>query len=197
MKSRKLTVGIKDAIVSNFEMFWVKQNPKPSVDKCLSSIKSDFGKSLREELYGKFDNKIPVEHMFLASEIKVQLPNESVGWFTFRDDTSDIIHLPMKRVDGVHISLVGQADNPHYVTYRTDLDTNKEQCAAIETWTNELNKFKNQVMEVLNSVSTTKQFVEVWPEAEKFLPPEVADPSNINLPAIASIMELNKIITKE
>lgn len=46
-------------------------------------------------------------------------------------------------------------------------------------------KFKSEVSGILDTVNTTRQLVELWPEIEKFLPAYLADPSKgVQLPAI-------------
>ena len=51
--------------------------------------------------------------------------------------------------------------------------------------------FKSQVRQTLDSVNTTKQLVEVWPEVEEHLPESVKDPSKIQLPSV-NIQSLNE-----
>lgn len=48
------------------------------------------------------------------------------------------------------------------------------------------NEFIPQVVGILDSVSTTKQLIELWPEVKEFIPSDALDPSTIRLPAICT-----------
>jgi hypothetical protein len=50
--------------------------------------------------------------------------------------------------------------------------------------------YREEVRDVLNSVSTSNQLIELWPEVEQFIPSTIRDPSSIQLPAI-SVASLN------
>ena len=41
-----------------------------------------------------------------------------------------------------------------------------------------------EICAVLDSVNTTKQLLEAWPEIERFMPSGYVDPSKVQLPAI-------------
>ena len=49
----------------------------------------------------------------------------------------------------------------------------------------DLKLFSEEVTTILDAVTTTAQLIDLWPEAEQYLPPSVASPSlGINLPAL-------------
>ncbi len=50
-----------------------------------------------------------------------------------------------------------------------------------------------EVKNVMYSVNTTKQLLELWPEVEKFLTPYLSNPSNTTLPAV-NIKRVNEIL---
>ena len=56
-----------------------------------------------------------------------------------------------------------------------------------------LDKYLEDVSNVLSGVNTTGQLIEAWPECEKYVPVGILNPSKINLPAL-SIAELNKVL---
>lgn len=53
-----------------------------------------------------------------------------------------------------------------------------------------------QVRQVVDAVNTTKQLLEVWPEAEQFIPEDIRDPSTITLPSV-NIADLNNQVKGE
>ncbi|RAW91427.1 hypothetical protein CKY04_24140 [Photorhabdus sp. S8-52] len=66
----------------------------------------------------------------------------------------------------------------------------------IEKKSNELNnkkeEIKNNVYAILNSVTTTKRLIEVWPEAKDLIPSE--DIRSINTSLSVKVEDLNKMI---
>jgi len=59
-----------------------------------------------------------------------------------------------------------------------------------EEYKKNLSEFKIEIKSIIESVSTTKQLVELWSNAEEFIPATLIDPNNINLPAI-NVSQIN------
>ena len=55
---------------------------------------------------------------------------------------------------------------------------------ALSIYTKERKEYKETVTNVIAGVNTTGQLIEVWGEIDKFIPKGVANPSEINLPAV-------------
>jgi len=197
MKSRKLTVELKDKIVSNFVTHWKNQYNEPEEAESLEKIQSDFAKALRKENFGRYDD-LPEGVANTSSTLRIRLPNDSVVEFPFLKDNFknkwDRDQLVVPCVAGVDVDLIDQYENPHYLMYKEAMDTRKETDKKYQEWGKAKIDFACKIREVLDSVNTTKQFVEVWPEAEDFIPEEIRNPSAINLPALSNIEELNNII---
>lgn len=64
---------------------------------------------------------------------------------------------------------------------------------AFDTAMREQNTYREEVRDVLASVNTTKQLLELWPEVEEFIPGTLRDPSSIQRPAI-SVVSLNEAL---
>jgi len=60
----------------------------------------------------------------------------------------------------------------------------QKKLASIEEYNEVRNKFKQEIVAVIDSVNTTKQLVEIWPEVQVYIPTHLNDPSRIQLPAI-------------
>lgn len=57
--------------------------------------------------------------------------------------------------------------------------------ALVKRYEAEVDKFKKEVMQVLESVTTTGKLVEVWPAAEQYIPAYLNEPNQgINLPVL-------------
>lgn len=197
MKSMKLTVNLKERIVDNFLLHWEGQYKKPSEPEARHTIESDFAKALRAEKYGEYDH-LPDDIVNKSVCLCIRLPNDSVVSYNFLKDGEDMYDykaLPVSSKRGVQVDLLDGHTNPHYIKYLERIKEAKEVDLVMKGWQKNRNEFQGKVLEVLNSVNTTKQFVDVWPEAEKFIPDDVRDPSTINLPALANIEELNKVIS--
>ena len=77
------------------------------------------------------------------------------------------------------------SDDKDYVKYEKVLESHGD-------WLKERRNLNTEITTVLNSVNTTKQLIEVWPEVEKFLPAHIADPNTgIKLPAL-KVSRLNE-----
>lgn len=81
------------------------------------------------------------------------------------------------------------------LTEPTDLMHSLEAAkSAKEDWAKLRDDFREEIKTILESVQTTGQLIQLWPEAEQYLPPFAADPSKgINLPALKT-SRLNSLL---
>lgn len=193
MKSLRLNKEMRETILSNFVDKYIVANPAPvKPDISADKLKNKIACKLQQHLYGKYENLIPKEFHNTAYYVKVQLPNESIANWNFgTNENNDTIYLLSTKENKVEY--VFTDTDPFWLEYQKDIVMVKEYNTLKEAYDKELRKFKDEVLQVLNSVNTTGQLVEVWPEAEPFLPKEIANPSTINLPAV-NFAELNKVI---
>jgi hypothetical protein len=91
------------------------------------------------------------------------------------------------------VEYVFTEDDPLWVEYSAELEAAKLANKAYDEHHKALVKFKSEVATVLESVNTTLQLVEVWPEALPFVPQNISNPSSINLPSV-NFAELNKVL---
>lgn len=194
MKSLRLNKEMRETILSNFVDKYVLANPAPTKpDVSESKLKNKIACKLQQHLYGKYENLIPKEFQNTSYHIKVKLPNESIANWDFGYDNVKGEHLYLLSTKESKVEYVFTDTDPFWLEYQQDIVVVKEYNTLKESYDKELRKFKDEVLQVLNSVNTTGQLVEVWPEAEPFLPKEIANPSTINLPSV-NFAELNKVI---
>lgn len=192
MKSLRLNKELRSNILNSFLEKYKASNPEPEVGS-EANAKSLAARKVQQKLYGKYEGLLPKEFTIQASGISVQLPNGAVQtWFFGEDEENNDIYLLSSKES--RVKYVFTADDPIYAEYRKVADEVAEQQIARKEWFKGYDKFKTEVQQVLESVNTTGQLVEVWPESEPFIPKEIHDPSKINLPAV-NFAEINKVIS--
>lgn len=172
-KSIRLNSAIRADIKNSMIEAYTKKQPKPhDLDKVIKAI----GDRLWNEAYGK-----------LKPYIK-KLPEQMLRW-------SDSINVQIK---GTVCSYKMSENRPHphhseynkavvavYDEVPDDIAAYRKAKDADDFYNQALKDFKNEITIILDSVTTTGQLVQLWPEAEQYLPPFAADPSKgINLPAL-------------
>lgn len=184
MKSRKLTVSLKDSIVESMLENWDASNEEPKITRTRGQIQSDLAMACRKEVYGKYDFSLLPEDFFNREcKIMVMFPNDSVVSLEYpRDKDGYRQYLPATRDSKVE--LVIKEGDKFFKEYQESLETLKTENEAYNKHIGLRDKFSSEVRQVLDSVNMTKQLIEVWPEVENHLPPEVKDPSAIQLPSV-------------
>ena len=191
MKSRKLTVAIKDSIVDSLAASWKAANKEPEVQDTRAKLKQQLAVACHKETYKKYDfSNIPEEFLNTRSCIRVQMPDGGVEIANFgKDEEGKTIYLPSTRESKVEY-VISKSDS-FYKDYKQKLEVLKKEVEKRNEYESSLHKFQAQVRQTLDSVNTTKQLVEVWPEVEEHLPESVKDPSKIQLPSV-NIQSLNE-----
>jgi hypothetical protein len=192
MKSLRLNKELRNNILNSFLEKYKASNPEPKVGS-ESEAKSVAARKVQKKLYGKYEGLLPKELTAESMGLTIQLPNGVVqSWYFGNDEDGDSIYLLVSKESKV--KYVFTADDPIYVEYRKVADDVSKQLITQKEWFKGYDKFKSEVQQVLESVNTTGQLVEVWPESEPFIPKEIHDPSKINLPAV-NFAEINKVIS--
>ena len=85
---------------------------------------------------------------------------------------------PGKNTSGADVVL---DDDVFEATFKESIDIQKK----MDAFSKEFHAFKKEVNEVLQSVNTTKQLLEIWPSAEAYIPAHIQDPDKgMRLPAL-------------
>lgn len=194
MKSLRLTVSLRDSIQESIMNSWKVANPEPEAEfKSLEKLRANLAFDCYNEVYGDIDfSVLPKEFINTESYIKVQLPNGDIEHFCFIiwDDkgVSSREYLPSSKTSKVELVL-NKEEGP-YARFKKAKEERKAALIPREERRAKLADFSHKVRQVLDSVNTTKQLVEAWPEIEEHLPSSIANPSKIQLPAV-SIDSLN------
>lgn len=193
MKSLRLNKELRQTILENFVSKWEGSNPEPT-SELLSrkELLQALAKEISEKVYGKFWETlkdIPDEFLYKSSSVLVQWPDESIDRLYFgRDSENDDIRMLSTRESKVEY-VISKTDKL-YKSYKDNVELLKQFENELSEYKTKRNNFSRQVSQVLSSVNTTGQLIEVWPESEAFIPVDIHNPSTISLPSV-SFQDLN------
>lgn len=170
--------GILESMMTGFVDNWFKKNApdftcKQDLVKKASSVREYIMKGLWMNHYGPYQqsiNKLP-EKLLSGSGFTVTVEGGSLT------EGLDLKGYPGKR--GATDVVLSQEEwdkifSPYYEL--------KHKASKFEA---DCSKFRKEVWQILESVSTTGKLVEVWPASEQYIPAHLNEPSKgINLPML-------------
>ncbi len=172
-KSIRLSEAVRNNIVDSMMESWVKNHPSPRPP---IEIEKQIGDELWLNNYGSIKNhlkKIPESMLRTATGIKVQVAGV-IRVFEMSE------RRPHPYKDKYDTSIVQVLDEPSL-----NMLAHAAAKEKYNDWEESRIDFKGEIKTILHSVQTSGQLVQLWPEAEQYLPPFAADPSKgINLPAL-------------
>lgn len=193
MKSVRLTKDMRQRILDSYLACYDASNPKPE-QYSEKSIEGIFAETLRKRLFEKAgvdETTIPTQFLQRACCIKVQTPDDTMKWFYFfNPDGTNYDYRNCPSLDG---ALAISDNDSAYLAYKEAKRGLKDLNAPYVTWHTSRETVVEQVRMALDTVNTTGQLLNVWPEAEQFIPSDVLDFSKINLPSV-SFNDLNKAV---
>lgn len=196
MKSLRLNKQMRDAIVKNFGEKRLEANPKPQSTLNRESISVDLANYCHNKVYGSLKLEgVPEDMLNYAQYIKVQFPlsegsedTKIENLYFEKEDKYTYTKKPSTRLSKVEYVLTKSDEG--YKKYKKDMKLFKQEQQAVKEYESDHSRYLQQVRQVVNAVNTTKQLLEVWPEAEQFIPEDIRDPSTITLPSV-NIADLN------
>ncbi|MFH0362018.1 Nmad5 family putative nucleotide modification protein, partial [Escherichia coli] len=127
-------------------------------------------------------NDLLIRTFLSSTSIYLTVSGRRVGWHSYgKDGNGEDILLPTPTKDKCMFSA------EHEITKRFD-----EICALQQKLEAKKKDIESNVWAALNSVTTVKRLIEVWPESKELLPKE-ADKASTALPALR-VEDLNKMI---
>jgi hypothetical protein len=191
MKSLRLNNQMRTDILNSFVEKYLAANPEPTVVS-IDNLQCKLAIQISDKIYSKYKGLVPDDLLNTRRYVKVMLPNESVASYYFGYDEEGNSIYKISTTES-KVEYVFTSDDPLWVAHLADLEAAKLVNTAYEEHNKALRKFKSEVKTVLESVNTTGQLVEVWPEALPFVPQNISNPSSINLPSV-NFAELNKVL---
>lgn len=187
-KSVRLNKEIRSRIVDSVMMQYDVKNPLPKVP--VDVAEGALAEAVHSRLYGSIADsiaKIPTSLLNMSSYIRVQMstgtmcasfPVAANGDQEHRASDTSRFHRATK-----------EEEDQYYAAARELRKLRVKYDEAEKT----RRTYKSEVADVINSVNTTAQLLDLWPEVERFIPETVRNPSKISLPAI-SVANLNEAL---
>ena len=199
MKSLRLNKQMRDSIVKNFGDKRLAANPEPEQTMTRVKAKELLADYCHEKVYGDIDlSCVPEDMINHSSYIRVKFPEvddkgEAPIENLYFEKLDCYTHKTKPSTNKSKVEYVLTKSDSGYKQYKKDLKKYKEEEKAIKEYKADHNRYLQQVRQVVEAVNTTKQLLEVWPEAEQFIPDDIKDPSSITLPSV-NIADLNSQI---
>lgn len=190
MKSIRLNKSIRDSIVSNILKSWDAANPSPKVvtkpnkNALVDALYQDWRKENNIDTLLSCGMKL--DYVNQTNSVYLSVVDEDTNntiiydYVYFRDSKGDKQLRIFKKSGSL------QCDNTHpiYLEWKAQLDQYTKETEVFKKHQAKRADYATDIRAVLDSVNTTKQLVEAWPEVEQYIPTTFRDPSSVQLPAI-------------
>ena len=172
MKSVRLNCDLREQIISSVMVKWKEENKAPYD---YDDIHNDTALKIWNSLFGKIDfSTIPTKFLTKGKHIRVSV-NKKVYNFILKKDK--ILTSKQTRWEDPILK--------NYVKIPSSILEYETKMKELNQFQNDQEEFRQEISAVINSVNTTKQLQEIWPEVLKFVPAHLINPSvGITLPAI-------------
>ena len=181
-KSVRLNQAIRQNIIDAMMISWALKQPAPIDPKIIEAQLAD---DIYKEVYGaidKFIKKVPTLMLRKSRNVLVSVAGKFEE-FAMSEER------PMEFRDTYCKSIIQVLDAP--TSLMNTLDQAEEN---MKDWKKSKKEFLEEITTILETVTTTGSLIQLWPEAEQYLPPFAADPSKgINLPALKTT-RLNSLL---
>jgi hypothetical protein len=179
-KSMRLNQAIRSDIQASMIEAWKNKNPIPHDIKAMENKIAD---DIWKKHYGKLPlAKLPQNMLNHSNSVQVQIAG-SVNSFAMSYSRAYEYQSEYAK------SIIEIQDEPS-----ADIVAFRNAKQKVTEWENTLKSFTEEINVILESVTTTGSLIQLWPEAEQYLPPFAADPSKgVNLPALKT-SRLNEML---
>ena len=190
MKSIRLNKSIRDSIVHNVLQAWDEANPAPKVVDAPSKNK------LLDALYQEWRKENQIDTLLSCGMDTSYVNEETYVYLSVVDkDSGTGIHYDyltfldskghkQKRIFKKNGVLQCDTSHPVYIEWKKQKDAYTKDSEVLNKHKQKRCEYAADVRAVLDSVNTTKQLLEAWPEIGEYIPNTFRDPSTMQLPAI-------------
>lgn len=181
-KSVRLNKEIRTRILTSIMDKYLVKNPLPLEQ---ANEHNWLAESVYARKYGHLEqhiSEIPSELLNMRSYILVQVAGHELA-----PDFLEVDGVTPERAFAQIYHPATPEEEAEYVRVNRE---NRKLQQVYDKAVRDMNTYREEVRDVLSSVNTSKQLVELWPEVEEFIPNTLRDPSNIQLPTI-SVASLN------
>lgn len=184
MQSRKMSQALRETIWVNLK----KDILQPKYDTLFNEL-CDIGTELYKNIIGSVHleliEKLPEHYITRSAKVKLDIPGNS--WFSIV--LSKSMPIPSAYVYGA-ISYNEFWNKDECDKWLKKYNDKKKEITA---WEAHIKECYDYAMQIMNSVTTTKQLITLWPECEKYLPNANKNVDTAQLPMV-QVTKLNAML---
>jgi hypothetical protein len=197
MKSIRLNQAIRADMVKSMREQYDQNNPPPSTQEQRNAAEGQVAEFLWRKFLGKWKdpiNAVPERLLYMTNSVKVAIEGGSMESVGVYDGLGERYALPAIPSSGYGSSPIGVISREEFDQVMAPF---RDMCDRFQKWDQEKHELISEAEMILESIQTTKQLHEVWPEGCAYLPPFAADPSlGMQVPALHT-SRLNKFLGLE
>jgi len=186
----RLNRAMRDEVIRNLQRKkYVEYEAKElKMQEEINALKKVCAKGAYEAVYSPKTRKLmadaPEGHYPTAKEVRVRKvdPKDDENYEDTRISFDDLKRIPYKHYTGATFAAVINADNPVFTKLSELTAKTKEMDEFRQTFREERNASYHRVNNILNSVTTVKRLLEIWPQVQEYLP-ELVSASGGGVPA--------------
>lgn len=197
MKSIRLNVNMRDDMIDRMREKFEEVNPCPYTQEDVNVIKGAVAERFYQKFIGKYlplMEQLPQQFLSTSGHFSVAVEQGNVQTMNRYDSDGYLKNSYIFRNGSYNQYPLGTVTQEEYKEYCV---AGKKEDKEIADWLKSRDTFLSEARQILDSVNTSGQLHEVWPEGCDYLPPHVADPSVglANFPAL-STSRLNTMLGK-
>lgn len=204
-KSIRLNKESRKDILANIMEAYVAENPEPEVEDNriteLNAVLSEYYQRKYKGMITAYRDSAYPDFFNVSQTVKCVSAHGEFFHIALMDEAGEVIQLPVRNSVFVDLSNPDQVKKlPPYVTkvlvqHKRDAKRISEEKTKVRTYRSELDRYRQDVKNVLEGCGSTGQLLSVWAECEKFLPKGTVNPSTIQLPTV-NVAALNRKLGK-
>jgi len=188
MKSIRLNISIRDDMISKIRDAFTEKNPRPFTELQIKLKESAIAVKIYNRFMGKYQEQVkglPTGLVNISDSFAVAVAQGGIVRMKIYDEKGDPVKQAYLRNGSYNQFPIGQISRVQWKEWR---NAGKAESKANDEWESKLDQLLDEARQILDSVTTTKQLKEVWPEGCSYLPPYAADPSVgiANFPALTT-----------
>lgn len=188
MKSIRLNISMRDDMIMNIARAFEKATPCPFTDVDVKNKKSAIASKVYRRFLGKHQdmvNALPDKLFTMRDCFSVAVEQQDMVRMKIYNAKGEVLSMPILPNGSYDQFPIGQITQKQAKEWRL---AGKAEQKAIDDWSKQKQQLLDEARQILDSVTTSGQLNDVWPEGCQYLPPHIADPSKgiANFPALTT-----------
>lgn len=197
MKAIRLNQAIRSDMIKSMREQYDQNNPPPSTLEERNAAQGRAARSIWDKFLGHYKTAleaVPAKFLNESNIVKVAIEEGGMKEVGIYDAAGIRATLPAIRNGSYDWHPVGILTADEYAAFVEHFEALKKEYTA---WSEEKEALIAEATIIIDSIQTTKQLHEIWPEGCAYLPPFAADPSlGMQVPALHT-SRLNKFLGLE